>query len=399
MRKLGDWLKAYLQYNQYSEAPDMVHFWTGISCISAVLKQKVYIDQVKFQWIPNFYIVIVAPPWIATKSTSIRTGEELVAELGTIKIGPDSLTWQSLPKLLEDCQEQHMMPNGDSLTISPMAFFASEFESMINFEDHQMMVLLTDLWDGKKRPWQRVTKTQGSSTIFSPYISIIACTTPSGISGLPKKALRGGFASRIIFVETHTKKQLVPYPSKVIPPVWHKDLHDVLLRDLEAIACLKGPFVIEDDAMAWGDIWYQQMYKDYLALNTEEEQAMMGRKQTQLHKLAMVLSAAKGDSMTITITDLQAADILLRSVQKDAASAVRTVTTTQHMDATVQMADIIKKNGRMLKTELYSKYFFHRMTARDFKDALQALVDADIAIEISTGPRIYVEAIVNGSTP
>src|SRR5574343_321589 len=70
-RNYQNWLRAYVAFTADSESPDDFHFWTGVATIAGALRRRVWIDMRKFQWTPNFYIILVGPPGIATKSTSI----------------------------------------------------------------------------------------------------------------------------------------------------------------------------------------------------------------------------------------------------------------------------------------------------------------------------------------
>ena len=71
MRNYDDWLKAYLRYAESTEAPMHMHFWSGVSAVAGALRRRVWIDQAYFKWYPNFYIVLVAPPGIVSKSTTV----------------------------------------------------------------------------------------------------------------------------------------------------------------------------------------------------------------------------------------------------------------------------------------------------------------------------------------
>ena len=75
MRNHADWLTAFMDYASYGEAPRHMYFWTGVSAIAGALRRKVWIDQAYFKWYPNFYIVLVAPPGIVSKSTTDFTSE------------------------------------------------------------------------------------------------------------------------------------------------------------------------------------------------------------------------------------------------------------------------------------------------------------------------------------
>ena len=77
MEKLGracaeGWLKTYVAHMRFNEAPSSFHFWVGVGTIAGALRRKVWTDHLTYQYTPNFYIILVAPPGVATKSTAIQ---------------------------------------------------------------------------------------------------------------------------------------------------------------------------------------------------------------------------------------------------------------------------------------------------------------------------------------
>src|SRR5258707_15834538 len=104
-RHFKNWLKAYLEFTRDSESPTTFHFWTGVSTLAGALRRRVWIDMKKFQWTPNFYIILVGPPGIAAKSTSLSMGMSLLGKVPGVKFGPESMTWQALAKALEEAIE------------------------------------------------------------------------------------------------------------------------------------------------------------------------------------------------------------------------------------------------------------------------------------------------------
>src|SRR6516165_3921858 len=104
-RRFSNWLKAYMNYTRDSESPTSFHFWTGVSVLAGALRRRVWIDMKKFQWTPNFYIILVGPPGVAAKSTSISMGMNLLSQIKGVKFGPESMTWQKLARSLSDAVE------------------------------------------------------------------------------------------------------------------------------------------------------------------------------------------------------------------------------------------------------------------------------------------------------
>jgi hypothetical protein len=77
-RHYSNWLQSFMEYAGYGEAPPHMYFWIGVSTIAGVLRRRVWIDEIKFQWFPNFYIVLVAPPGIVSKTTTMGIGHDLL---------------------------------------------------------------------------------------------------------------------------------------------------------------------------------------------------------------------------------------------------------------------------------------------------------------------------------
>src|SRR5687767_14530885 len=110
-RHFPNWLKAYMEYTRDSESPTPFHFWTGVWTVAGALRRRVWIDMRKYQWTPNFYIILVGPPGIAAKSTSIRAGVHLPRKVEGIKFGPQSATWQAVTAALEASMEYVKVPD------------------------------------------------------------------------------------------------------------------------------------------------------------------------------------------------------------------------------------------------------------------------------------------------
>src|SRR5687768_2028930 len=104
-RQLSDWLSTYCEMAGFSEAPKQFHFWSGVGAVASALRRKCFIDMEYFRWVPNFYIIFVAPPGVGTKSTATRFAAKFMKEVPGIHIGPNSLTWQRLIEELSEAQD------------------------------------------------------------------------------------------------------------------------------------------------------------------------------------------------------------------------------------------------------------------------------------------------------
>src|SRR6266699_3166770 len=121
-RHFENCLRAYMAYTRDSESPDAFHFWCAVSTVAGALRRRVWIDMRKFVWTPNFYIILVGPPGVAAKSTSISIGAKLLSRVPGLTFGPESMTWQALAECLSTSTEfvKYYLPSGEEATI-PMS--------------------------------------------------------------------------------------------------------------------------------------------------------------------------------------------------------------------------------------------------------------------------------------
>lgn len=320
-RNHESWLHAYLEYARFTEAPRHMHFWCGVSAIAGALRRNVWIDQTYFKWFANFYIILVAPPGIVAKSTTLGISMDLLKEVPGIKFGPDVVTMASLVEYFANSKEgvEFQTPEGSVFVPTcALTLESSELGNLIDPNDKAMIDLLVSLWDGKPGTFTKATKHSGTDIIENPWINLIGCTTPSWIDGnFPEYMIGGGFTSRTIFVYADKKAQYIPYPGLVTPPD-HKTQRDKLVHDLERIGELRGPFMLEPEAIEWGTAWYKNHYENRPTnLDPKHFGGYIARKQTQMHKLAMILSVSEGSSLKITKTHLQIADTMITDLESD----------------------------------------------------------------------------------
>jgi hypothetical protein len=376
-RVLSNWLRAYMEYSQHSEAPDKFHFWTGVSTIAGALRRRVWIDQGYFQWTPNFYTIFVAPPGIVSKSTTLGIGMRLLKDIPGIKFGPDAVTWQALTQSLAESTEMVLMPDQNFHSMSCVTIASSEFGTFLNPNDREMVDVLVSLWDGQLGVWEKRTKTQGSDRIENPWINIAACTTPAWIAGnFPDYMIGGGFTSRCIWVYGDKKRKLVAYPSDELPPEFRK-AEEILRRDLEVISEMCGEFKLTPAARDRGVGWYEEHFSSgkNKELDNDRFAGYLARKQTHIHKLAMVLSASEGSSLRIELSHLEAAIAIITALEQDMPRVFSHIGLQGATKHTHDVLALIRSHGRIGKSALLRTVLQH-MSGREFAEAIESLVVA-----------------------
>lgn len=316
-RHFSNWISAYLDYSSHSEAPKHMHFWVAVSTLAGALRRRVWLDMAYFRWHPNFYIILVAPPGIVSKSTTAGIGMQLLKKVPDIKFGPDVVTWQALVGAFAE-STMTFQYQGDYHEMSALTIESSEFGNLLNPQDKEMVDLLVSLWDGKPGAFEKRTKGSGTDLVVNPWINLIACTTPAWIAGnFPEYMIGGGFTSRCVFVYAEKKAKYVAYPGMHVP----KDLArkaQMLIEDLTEISNMAGEYLLTPDAYQWGEAWYTKHYSEKnLDLDDDRFGGYLARKQTHIHKLAMILAAAEGPRLIITAEHLATANTMVSDLEPD----------------------------------------------------------------------------------
>lgn len=389
-RAYDNWLAAYCSHTRFSESPDAFHFWTGVATVAGALRRRVWIDERHFQWTPNFYIVLVGPPGVAAKSTSIRSGLSLLEKVPGVFMGPQSMTWQALTESLQNAQELVKIEEQDTPeAMSCITVGVSELGTFLKPDDTELVDVLVDMWDGQKTVWRRRTKTQGETTIHNPWLNVIACTTPAWLkANFPDVLIGGGLTSRMIFVFGDKKRQLVAYPSQLVPAEEYKKEQEYLLHDLLQISSLAGEMSFSPDARNWGIEWYKLHWtssrNNHMA--SERFAGYFARKQTHLHKLAIVLSAAKRNTRVIEMEDLVEANQLITQLELDMQHVFSSIGVAQQAQISTEILALIKNNRKITVRDLW-RLCFNTTAQKDFQEAVKAAIEAG-----------YVRMTVDGET-
>lgn len=375
-----------------------MHFFAGVSAIAGALQRRVWFPQPNYRWYVNHFIILVAPPGVVSKSTTANIAMNLLRRVPGVRFGPDVVTWQALVSAFAAASEQFPIPLEDgtqdfhaqcALTIA-----SSELGNLLDPQDKQMMDLLTNLWDCNQGAFEKHTKGSGKDVIENPWINIIGCTTPAWIAGnFPDYVIGGGFASRTLFIYAEKKEKLIAYPSRLAPEKF-SEVGDLLVQDLEAISRMAGPFHLSRAAEEWGTEWYKRHHEHPPALQKDDRFGpYMSRRQAHMHKLAMVLSAARGESMTIEAEDLATADTMLKSIEEDMPKVFEKMGQTQKGLQANRFISFVRQSGRVTQAEAYKYIHSHFPDAREFSAILQGAINSGQLLVKNEAGQIYLEAV------
>lgn len=394
-RNFKDWIPAYLDYASVTEAPRRMHFWSAVGTIAGALRRRVWLDMKRFQWYCSFYIIYVGPPGIVAKSTTIDIAMDLLRQVPGIKFGPNAITWQALVTAFAGASESFEY-NAEWYPMSPLTLAASELGSLLNLQDRDMVNLLIEMWDGKKT-YEKITKMSGNDTIEAPWINLQAGTTPHWVAdNMPQAMIGGGLSSRCIFVYGDTKEKYIAYVDEMVGK-GDQVLRSKLIQDLEQIAMLVGPYTISPEARCWGRAWYERFWKD--AASRMDDQMLEGyaaRKQTHMHKVAMVLSASRSSDLVISVEDLQLANAMLEDLEADMHRVFSRIGRTEDSMQAERFIEFVRRKGSIPYADAYKMIHIYFPDFRDFEGILAGAIQSGQLKVVSTTAGIMLQAIEAG---
>lgn len=397
-RNYQHWLKAYLDFTNDSESPTEFHFWTGVSTLAGALRRRVWIDMKKFQWTPNFYIILVGPPGLVKKSTSLGIGMRLLGKIKGIHFGPESMTWQALGDTLQASTEFFEYINELGVKVlgqmSTNTIQISELGTFLRTDDDQLISFLIRMWDGQLDTFRHSTKSSGKIEVENPWLNIIGATTPSWLQeNVPESMIGGGLMSRVVFVFSEKMRKLVPYPDEWIAPDEHAKMEKALLEDLLEISTLAGPYSITDEARRWGREWYEQHYdisKRPAHLSSDRLGGYLSRKQTHIHKFAIILAAAKRSNLVVELEDLIEADGIITSTERDMLRVFESIGVVVQRRHIKEIVSFVRFAKALTAEELWYRSM-NMMSLKDFQEACRAAVQAKvIKLEVVGGVSKFI---------
>lgn len=385
------WLEDFVEHTKYGETPPKVMYWVGVSTIAGALRRKVWIDEFTFQWTPNFYMLLVGPPGRLKKSTSIDLGSRLLARIEGIDFGPDAITWEQLITHMADSRQTYKVNERD-FEASCVTVNLSEFGTLFDPGNRPMVDALTELFDAKLKTFRKETKTNGHDEVVNPFLNMFACTTEGWLEdNFSTKYIRSGFSSRVIFIHCDETGRAA-HPARKMAKMLGLSILDAkaklaeeetgLVERLEEIAEYSGEYKLTEEAYEWSEKWYEE-FRDFLEQKcNEDEMSLYSRKQSNLMKLAMVISASKGKFPEIDVDELREAAEKLDSVNEDVMRVFGNVGQSPVSKLAKDIVGILKREGEQKKRVLYRKHFFRTVGVSQFGEAVDSVKASGLVIEV-----------------
>jgi hypothetical protein len=227
---------------------------------------------------------------------------------------------------------------------------------------------LTDLWDSKEGVYQYGTRGKGEWNINEPCVSLLGGSAQDWlVKSIPSEAVGGGFTRRVNFVFATKKDKRVAWPKA--GSFGSQDL----VEDLRNIALLRGQFTFTLGAERVFERYHNSC--DANEFDDEATANFKASKDTNALKLAMIISAARGDSMIINELDLRLAIDKIDEVSDALRIVFRAVGESSMASASDKVLHFIEVKGYASRTDILGCNWRH-ITSNDLDVILATFREA-----------------------
>jgi hypothetical protein len=319
------------------------------------------------------------------KGMAMSPATTILEEAGCANILSDRLTMEYILEKLSK-GFPHSSPTaggGLHLGLDSSAIIISPELSILITASLATLPVLCDLWDARDRDFSYGTRHKGEYKIKSPCVSILGASTPQWlVSSIPQSAIGGGFTRRVNFVYGKERSQRLPWPATN-----HSDLRAKLVEDMRSISTITGEYQFTEEAKPIFEKLYDESEPD--DYDDEATTSYKTSKWAHATKLAMVLAAARGESLLIDKDIMEEAAQRVDEVSKDVPMVFRAVGESDLVAAADRILTFIELRGYASKDEIMRTMWRH-ISIEDLDRVLESFAVGGLLVESNqAGKRVF----------
>jgi hypothetical protein len=376
--------------NTGTEIPLTFTAWSSISCVSAALGRRVWIDMGPFAIYPNMFVVLIAGSGRMRKSTSIGVARKMLE-----KITPpiNFISQKITPEALLDALKQ--TPGGAAgkviigAGIEPVGQGFLITDELTNFlngatNENNINPILTDIYDCAD-PYSYHTKSRGKEKLRSTQLGMLAATTPEELrKAIPETAIGSGLASRILFIYEDSPMRPVTFPVYSGEQITARDF---CIKALQRLSLLSGQLEIPNDCREWCHDCYHNRCSTSPLLDDPHLRGYASRRLIHLLKLGLVLSTGRSERVSISVPALDQAESLLSHNESQLPKIVNLVTMNDKGAIIHYVLGLINKAQRITRQDLMASVA-HRIDTAELTAVIDTLAKGNMIEVIVNGPSI-----------
>lgn len=370
-----NFITTLVEHLSDAESPNSYIVWSGLTIISATLKDNVFFKFKHGKIYPNIYTIIVAGSSATRKDAPIRMAETLLRDLGTTKVISGRASIQAVMKVLS---ENYTNDKGHRLKGASGILLSKELSDLI-VDDPVAMKVITDWYDCHDH-WDNNLVGSGVARLENLCVTILAASNDILFQDVFKNSeIYGGLLARsFIISETKRKKK----NSRMFDVMDQTDLYPVLLDHLRRLVDLKGPVALTDDARHYYDDWYNSIEDDKF-----DRAGVIARMHTGVLKVAILLAAARDDfDMTVREEDVEhSIDLCLGLVKNYKQITVVSGKSELANPMNLMLAELLKEKDHCIQRRVLIQRLLGSLDSTIMDRCTETLIDAEFIHITSKG--------------
>jgi hypothetical protein len=238
----------------------------------------------------------------------------------------------------------------------------------------QLLATLTNWYDARDH-WTYETKHQGTDEIVGVCFNILASLADDWVPMcIPPTAIGGGFTSRVVFIVENEKSKVIPNPNLI---KIDQKLSEDIEHDLQLIFAIQGEYAFTPDGQKIYESWYSETERQAkdgkLAIKDPRFSGYNSRRATHVKKIAMALSASRGEDRLMTRADFERALRMLEDAELNMTSVFGRVGISPNAQILPTVMEFIRKRGSVSKKDLMLN-FYRDLDKRGLDEIEEALI-------------------------
>ena len=401
-------LTDFINVGRGMESPTLFFAWNCLWLLSTVLTREAWLRWFPKPLYPNLYVLLISPPSLCRKSSSMTLANDLLRELPnylpdtlqaykkSVRIITGKATSEGILGSLFP-QERTFYGNNQMITVSKgsqAAFSISEFAVFMGKQQYNqgLVTLLTGLFDSADVDAE-LTRGRGDKKLKDIYVTLMGGATPDGLRlSIPEEAFGGGFMSRVILAYQDVPTKIYSMPKRFPGYPTMEDLY----YPLAWIATnAKGEYYLDEEAEAYYDVWYHKWKSELFEKGMDKKEEF--RFDNLLLRVAMLMRVQEYRPGTdINLWHVKAAQKLLEYTLRQSKHATEDVGAGQYLTVYNAVKRKIERTGSIARRELLPAMSSRGISATQVSEVINQLKQEGY-IKIRLGSNELDEATSNGA--
>lgn len=254
------------------------------------------------------------------------------------------------------------LPNSDKVKeYTPITLCLTELSHFLGVNSAHMIDFLTTIYD--QEVYDAKTKNKGDDIIPGPYLTVLACTTPTNITRyLREDVISGGFSRRALFAFELDEGDPIAFPviTDAANEAWRACVS--WAQKLENIA---GQFEWTAPATIWYKNWYDQLFHSLKNHDNIMTRGYYKSKHIQLLKVAMLVALSETTELRLEKTHLEVSLEILDKLEKNLPKVFEAMGRNELAPIAARMVELLEMAGQPVPENKVLSEFFRDADTRE----------------------------------